>query len=102
MIFSERWLRDICNPPISSADLAQCLTMAGLEVEDVSPVCESFSGVIVGLITRKEKHPNAERLNLCQVDVGKNKLLAIICGAPNVSVGMKVACALPGAKLPRQ
>ncbi|MAW33780.1 MAG: phenylalanine--tRNA ligase subunit beta [Proteobacteria bacterium] len=101
MIFSESWLRDLCNPPISSADLAQCLTMAGLEVEDVSPVCESFSGVIVGLITRKEKHPNAERLNLCQVDVGKNKLLAIICGAPNVSVGMKVACALPGAKLPK-
>ncbi len=100
MQFSEHWLRTMVNPDLTSDALSHMLTMAGLEVEEVEPVAPPFSKVVVGLVCELERHPNADRLNVCQVDVGTGALLNIVCGAPNVRVGMKVVCALPGALLP--
>ena len=100
MKFSESWLRSFVNPALSSEALAHALTMAGLEVEERVPAAPPFEGVVVGEIKSFEKHPNADRLNVCQVDAGQPALLNIVCGAPNVSAGMKVPCALVGAALP--
>ncbi len=100
MQFSENWLRALCNPSLSSEELCHLLTMAGLEVEEVEPVAPPFTGVVVGQIVSFEKHPNADKLNVCRVDVGQPELLQIVCGAPNVSAGMKAPCAVVGAKLP--
>ena len=100
MQFPESWLRSFCNPPISSQQLADTLTMAGLEVEELVPVAPAFSGIVVGRILAAEQHPNADRLRVCQVDVGQAEPLNIVCGAPNARVGIKVACATVGAELP--
>ena len=100
MQFPESWLRAFCNPPLTSQQLADTLTMAGLEVEDMRPVAPAFSHVVVGEIKSAEQHPNADRLRVCQVDVGQERLLNIVCGAPNARVGIKVPCALVGAELP--
>jgi phenylalanyl-tRNA synthetase beta chain len=100
MQFSEKWLRTMVNPALSSDALSHMLTMAGLEVEEVEPVAPPFSHVVVARVVEMERHPNADRLNVCQVDAGTGGLLQIVCGAPNVRVGMKVVCALAGAKLP--
>ncbi|MCF8199066.1 MAG: phenylalanine--tRNA ligase subunit beta [Sulfuritalea sp.] len=103
MQFSESWLRSLCNPSLSSDELCHLLTMAGLEVEEKELVAPEFSNVVVAQILSIEKHPNADKLNLCRVDAGRNSVegdLNIVCGAPNVVVGMKVPCALVGADLP--
>jgi phenylalanyl-tRNA synthetase beta chain len=100
MQFSENWLRTMVDPKMTSDELAHLLTMSGLEVEDVDPVAPPFSNVVVGLVREMAKHPNADRLNVCQVDVGTGTLLNIVCGAPNVRPGLKVACAMAGAVLP--
>ncbi len=100
MQFPESWLRAFCNPPLTSQQLADTLTMAGLEVEELRPVAPPFSKVVVGEIKAAEQHPNADRLRVCQVDVGQGALLNIVCGAPNARVGIKVPCALVGAELP--
>ncbi|MDY7579334.1 phenylalanine--tRNA ligase subunit beta [Herbaspirillum sp. RTI4] len=100
MQFSENWLRTMVDPKITSDDLAHLLTMSGMEVEQVEPVAPPFSHVVVGQIMEIAKHPNADRLNVCQVDVNTGGLLNIVCGAPNVRVGMKVPCAMAGAILP--
>ena len=100
MQFSENWLRTMANPEISSDQLAHLLTMSGLEVEEVVPVAPPFIGVVVGHVLEIARHPNADRLNVCQVDVGTGEILTIVCGAPNVRVDMKVPCAMPGAILP--
>ena len=100
MQFSESWLRSFVNPSLSSEDLSELLTMAGLEVEERRMAAEPFSGVVVGLVKSVTKHPNADRLNVCEVDVGDGALKTIVCGAPNVAVGLKVPCAVPGALLP--
>ena len=100
MQFPESWLREFCNPPLTTQQLADTLTMAGLEVEDMKSVAPPFSKVVVGLITSAEQHPNADRLRVCQVDVGQSQALSIVCGAPNARVGIKVPCALVGAQLP--
>lgn len=102
MQFPESWLRHFCNPPLSTQQLADALTMAGLEVEDVSPVCPPFSGVVVGAIVETRPHPNADRLKVCTVDVGESAHLSIVCGASNAKAGMKVPCARVGAVLPAQ
>jgi phenylalanyl-tRNA synthetase beta chain len=99
MQFSERWLRTLIDPPLSTAELSHLLTMAGLEVESCDPVAGAFSGVVVGEVREVGRHPNADRLSLCKVDVGGESLLNIVCGAPNVSVGIKVPCAVIGARL---
>ncbi|CAL61951.1 Phenylalanyl-tRNA synthetase beta chain (Phenylalanine--tRNA ligase beta chain) (PheRS) [Herminiimonas arsenicoxydans] len=100
MQFSESWLRTMVNPNMTSNELAHMLTMSGLEVEEVEPVAPPFSNVVVAEVREIAKHPNADRLNVCQVDAGTGTLLNIVCGAPNVRAGMKVVCALAGAVLP--
>ena len=100
MQFPESWLREFCNPPLSTQALADTLTMAGLEVEELRPVAPPFAKVVVGEIKEAVQHPNADRLRVCQVDVGHGALLNIVCGAPNARVGIKVPCALVGAELP--
>ncbi|MFI4939007.1 MAG: phenylalanine--tRNA ligase subunit beta [Burkholderiales bacterium] len=100
MQFSENWLRTMADPDLTSDELAHLLTMSGLEVEQVEPVAPPFSNVVVAQVRSLEKHPNADRLNVCQVDAGTGTLLNIVCGAPNVRPGMKVACAMAGAILP--
>jgi phenylalanyl-tRNA synthetase beta chain len=100
MQFPESWLRSMVDPPATAAELAHLLTMSGLEVERCEPVAPAFSGVVVAEVRAVAKHPSADRLTVCQVDVGGGGLLTIVCGAPNVRVGMKAPCALIGASLP--
>ena len=100
MQFPESWLREFCNPALSTAELAERLTMAGLEVESLRPVAPPFSGVVVGEVVAVEPHPNADRLKVCKVDAGTGEALDIVCGAPNVRAGMRVPCALVDAVLP--
>lgn len=100
MQFSEQWLRSYVDPPISSGELAERLTMAGLEVESNEPVAAPFSGVVVAHVNRVERHQNADKLTVCEVDVGAKQTLSIVCGAPNVTPGMRTPCALIGALLP--
>ncbi|GAA6140792.1 phenylalanine--tRNA ligase subunit beta [Hydrogenophaga sp. 5NK40-0174] len=100
MQFPESWLRAFCNPPLSSQALADTLTMAGLEVEELEPAAPPFTGVVVGQILKAEQHPDADRLRVCAVDVGAAEPLSIVCGAPNARVGIKVPCATVGAQLP--
>ncbi|MES2980597.1 MAG: phenylalanine--tRNA ligase subunit beta [Pseudomonadota bacterium] len=100
MQFPESWLREFCNPPLSTQQLADMLTMAGLEVEELKPVAPPFHGIVVGEIKEAVQHPDADRLRLCKVDAGQGDLLNIVCGAPNARVGIKVPCALVGAELP--
>ncbi|MBS0308734.1 MAG: phenylalanine--tRNA ligase subunit beta [Proteobacteria bacterium] len=100
MQFSENWLRSMVDPKMTSDELSHLLTMSGLEVEEVEPVAPPFSNVVVAKVLEVAKHPNADRLNVCQVDAGTGTLLNIVCGAPNVRAGMKVACAMAGAVLP--
>ncbi len=101
MQFSESWLRSFCNPSMTTDELAHALTMAGLEVEEVTPAAPPFTHVVVGEILTREKHPNADKLALCTVSVGalSPAPLQIVCGAPNARVGIKVPCALVGADL---
>ncbi len=100
MQFPESWLREFCNPLLTSQELADKLTMAGLEVEELVPVAPPFSQIVIGAIVAAEQHPNADRLRVCQVDVGQGEPLQIVCGAPNARVGIKVPAALVGAELP--
>ncbi|MEB0014139.1 phenylalanine--tRNA ligase subunit beta [Glaciimonas sp. Gout2] len=100
MQFSESWLRTMVDPSMTSDELSHLLTMSGLEVEEVAPVAPPFTNVVVGHVLEIAKHPNADRLNVCQVDVGTGTALTIVCGASNVRAGLKVPCAMPGAMLP--
>lgn len=100
MQFPESWLRTFCNPPLTTQQLADTLTMAGLEVEELRQVAPPFTNIVVGEIKSAEQHPNADRLKVCQVDVGQVELLSIVCGAPNARAGIKVPCAMIGAELP--
>ena len=102
MQFPESWLREFCNPELSSAALADLLTMSGMEVEESRPAAPPFSGVVVAKVLEVARHPNADRLSVCQVDAGTGALLNIVCGAPNVRAGIRVPCALVGARLPPQ
>ena len=99
MQFSENWLRTFVNPNLNSDELSHALTMAGLEVEDVQPASAVFIKVVIGEIVEANKHPDADRLQVCKVNIGK-ELLQIVCGAPNARVGLKAPCALVGAALP--
>ena len=103
MQFPESWLREFCNPPLNTAQLAELLTMAGMEVEDLRPVAPPFSGVVVAEIVTAEPHPQADRLRVCQVDAGRHSAegpLQIVCGAPNARAGIRVPLAIVGAELP--
>ena len=100
MQFSEQWLRTFVNPALDSEALSHLLTMAGLEVEESVPVAATFTKVVVAQILSAEKHPDADRLQVCKVDVGTGEPLQIVCGAPNARLGLKAPCALVGAALP--
>ncbi|RYY72458.1 MAG: phenylalanine--tRNA ligase subunit beta, partial [Proteobacteria bacterium] len=90
MQFSESWLRTMADPKLNSEELSHLLTMSGLEVEEVEAVAPPFSGVVVARVVEVARHPNADRLNVCQVDAGTGTLHNIVCGAPNVRPGMNV------------
>lgn len=100
MKFSEQWLREWVSPELSTQQLADQVTMAGLEVDGIEPVAGEFSGVVVAEVKDKQSHPEADRLNVCQVDDGSADLVQVVCGAPNVAIGQKVFFARVGAKLP--
>ena len=100
MQFSQQWLYSWVNPQLTSEQLAHTLTMAGLEVEKTELAAPPFTGVVVAEIKSVQKHPDADRLNITQIDAGTGELIQIVCGAPNVQVGIKVPCALAGAVLP--
>lgn len=100
MLFTEDWLRQYCNPELSTEALAETLTMAGLEVEEVTSVAPAFTGVVVAKVVTCRDHENSDHLHVCEVDAGTGELLQIVCGAPNVKAGVKAPCALVGAELP--
>lgn len=100
MQFSERWLRSLVQTDQPIETLGHVLTMAGLELESLQPVAPAFEGVVVGEILAAERHPHADRLQVCSVRTAEGTPLTIVCGAPNARVGLKTACALVGAKLP--
>ncbi|WP_201540642.1 phenylalanine--tRNA ligase subunit beta [Psychrobacter sp. 1044] len=100
MKISEQWLRQWVNPNNSSEQLAEQLTMAGLEIDDRYAVALTFSGVVVGEVISVEQHPDADKLRVTQVNIGAAEPLQIVCGAPNVTVGMKTPVATVGAILP--
>ena len=99
MKFPETWLRSLVDIPVDRDALVHRLTMSGLEVEGVEPVGAVLDGVVVGEIVGCEKHPNADKLRVCEVAAGGEKL-QIVCGAPNARVGLKAPLAKIGAKLP--
>ncbi len=100
MKISENWLREWVNPKISTDELVEQLTMLGLEVDDVIPAAGDFSNVVIAKIVAIEKHPDADKLNVCQVSVGSGDKLQIVCGAPNARVGLIAPLAKIGAVLP--
>ncbi len=100
MLLSYKWLNEYINIDDNAEKLAEKITRGGLEVEEVIRLNEELSGLVVGYVVSKEKHPDAEKLNVCKVDVGNEELLQIVCGAPNVEAGQYVIVATVGAKLP--
>ncbi|AUM27527.1 phenylalanine--tRNA ligase subunit beta [Acinetobacter pittii] len=100
MKISENWLRTWVNPAIDSETLSDQLTMLGLEVDELAPVAQPFTGVVVGEVLTVEQHPDADRLRVTTVNIGSGEPLQIVCGAPNVRAGMKAPVATIGAVLP--
>ncbi|MBB3256355.1 phenylalanyl-tRNA synthetase beta chain [Paraburkholderia bannensis] len=100
MLFPESWLRSFVDPKLTTDELAHALTMAGLEVEGLRPAAPPTTKIVVGQVLEVVKHPDADKLNVCQVDAGTGATLQIVCGAPNVAPGIKVPVALVGAELP--
>ncbi|MFM2345161.1 MAG: hypothetical protein RLZZ210_1774 [Pseudomonadota bacterium] len=99
MQFSEQWLRTWCNPNITTEQLSNALTMSGLEVEELQAVAKEFNSIVIAEVLEVEPHPNADKLRICKVNTG-SETLQIVCGAKNVEAGLKVPCALIGAKIP--
>lgn len=93
-------LRQLVSTTLSTEGIAEALTMAGLEVEEISPVAPAFTGVHIAEIVDVQPHPGADKLKVCTVNVGEGRSLQIVCGAPNARAGMKAPCAVVGAKLP--
>lgn len=100
MLVSYNWLKQYTNVEDNASALAEKITRGGIEVEGVEYLAEEISGVVVGYVESKEKHPDAEKLNVCQVNIGEEENLQIVCGAPNVDAGQYVIVATVGAKLP--
>ncbi len=100
MKLSESWLREWVNPELSTADLVEQITMAGLEVDALESVAGEFSGVVVGEIVGCEQHPDADKLRVCQVTGNGEDTVQVVCGAPNARVGIKIPFASVGAVLP--
>ncbi len=100
MKFSESWLREWVNPALSTQELAEQISMAGLEVDGIDPIAGEFSGVVVGHVVECGRHPEADKLQVTKIDIGSGELLDIVCGAANCRQGLKVAVATVGAVLP--
>lgn len=100
MKFSELWVREWVNPAIGTEQLCEQITMLGLEVDGVENIAGEFNGVVVGEVVECAQHPDADKLRVTKVNVGGERLLDIVCGAPNCRQGLKVACAVEGALLP--
>ncbi len=100
MKFSESWLREWVNPALSTQELAEQISMAGLEVDGIDAIAGVFSGVVVGHVVECGRHPEADKLQVTKVDIGSGELLDIVCGAANCRQGLKVAVATVGAVLP--
>ncbi|AMC99525.1 phenylalanine--tRNA ligase subunit beta [Halomonas chromatireducens] len=100
MKFSEQWLREWVSPQLGVQALADQITMAGLEVDAIEPVAALFSGVVIAEVVAKVPHPDADKLNVCQVLDGSGEPVQVVCGAANVAVGQKVPFARVGAVLP--
>ncbi|WP_160722106.1 phenylalanine--tRNA ligase subunit beta [Bacillus sp. USDA818B3_A] len=101
MFVSYKWLQDYVDlTGVTSAELAEKITKSGIEVEGVEVLNEGIKGVVVGHVLEREQHPNADKLSKCLVDIGAEQPVQIICGAPNVAQGQKVAVATVGAVLP--
>ena len=100
MRVGERWLREWVDSPLSMPELAEQLTMTGLETESAGVASAPFSGVVVSEIVAVKPHPGADRLSLCEVSVGGGETFSVVCGAPNVAVGMRAPLARVGAVLP--
>ena len=100
MQFSKKWLNEFVDKDLNEIKLSEILTQGGLEVEEVEDLSLISDLVVVGEIVGIQKHPNADRLNICQVNVGQKDDLQIVCGAPNARVGIKVPCAKVGTKYP--
>lgn len=99
MKFSEQWLRSWVNPQVSRDELVARLSMAGLEVDSVTPAAGVFSGIVIGEILSAEQHPDADKLRVCQVSNGSESF-QVVCGAPNARPGIKIPFAMIGAELP--
>lgn len=100
MLFTEEWLRQYCNPDLSTDELTEALTMAGLEVEEATKIAPDFTGVVVAEVVTCRDHENSDHLHVCEVNIGSGELVQIVCGAPNVRAGVRVPCATIGAVLP--
>ncbi len=100
MKFSESWLREWVNPNVTTEELCEQLSMAGLEVDSTEACAAEFSGVVVGEVVECGPHPDADKLQVTKVHIGEDALLDIVCGAPNCRPGLKVAVAKVGAVLP--
>jgi len=100
MQFPESWLREFCDPPIGTRQLADLLTMSGFEVEELRAVAPPFTGVVVAEIVEAAPHPQADRLRVCNVSIGSGQMLQVVCGAPNARAGLRAPLAMVGAELP--
>ena len=100
MKYSYNWLKELSGTKKSPEQLAELLMTHAFEVESIEKFSHGLTGIIVGKVLKLEKHPNADKLRVVEVEVGEEDVHQIVCGAPNVAVGQKVAIALPGIKLP--
>jgi phenylalanyl-tRNA synthetase beta chain len=100
MRISLNWLRELVEFSLTPEQLAETLTLAGFEVEDIEDRTKWANGVVIGKVVQREQHPNADKLSVCQVDIGQKETLNIVCGAPNVRADLYVAVATVGTYLP--
>ena len=100
MLISNEWLKDYVDAGVAIEDLAERITRTGIEVDDIIDYTKDIKNLVVGYIQSKEKHPNADKLNICQVDIGEEEAVQIVCGAPNVEAGQHVIVAKVGGRLP--
>lgn len=100
MLISNEWLKDYVDAGVKVEDLAERITRTGIEVDDMIDYTKDIKNLVVGYIQSKEKHPDADKLNICQVDIGEEEPVQIVCGAPNVDAGQHVIVAKVGGRLP--